>query len=77
MVSVGLTWFGATKPFFVNDRGLKEKIPEDTWKKNYSPLTKKFIRETTEYMRNMGVSSHTANMTRAFLQSRCEIHHEE
>ena len=37
MVSACVTWKGATKPFFVNDKGLKvnSKTHKNTWKKSF------------------------------------------
>ena len=66
MVSAGLSWFMATKPFFVNDRGLNVNSTSSVkhLKKELVPAIKKYIRGTTGYTYAQDVAtSHTADIT--------------
>ena len=70
MVSAGLSWFGATKPFFVNDRGLKVNATNYVkhLKNELFPAIKEVYPRNDWIFAQDGASSHTANMTQKYLQ---------
>lgn len=69
MVSAALSWFGATKPFYVNDRGLK--VNSVNYVKHLRTELFPAIKEVYPgndwtYVQD-GATSHTANITQDFL----------
>ena len=69
MVSAFLTWYGATKPFFINDKGLK--VDSKTYKKK---LEKELIPDIKRIMKRRdwmfiqdSASSHRSNLVQDFL----------
>ena len=69
MVSAALTWQGATKPFFVNKRGLKVNAVNyhKHLKKELFPAIQKVVKRTDWIFIQDGASSHTANLVQDYL----------
>ena len=70
MVSAALTWHGATKPFFVNDEGLKvNAINYHKHLKNelFPAISKTYPRNDWVFMQD-GASSHTSNLVQSYLK---------
>ena len=70
MLSAGLSWFGATKPFFVNDRGLK--VDSKNYVKHlrtelFPAIKQVYPRDDWIYAQD-GATSHTANITQDYLK---------
>ena len=74
MVSACLTWYGATKPFFVNDKGLK--VNSKTYKKH---LEKELIPDIERIMKRRNwmfiqnsAPSHRSNLVQDFLTEKID-----
>ena len=70
MVSAALTWYGVSKPIFVNRKGLKVNAARyhDHLKKELFPAIKKiYPREDWIYMQD-GATSHTSKLVQNFLE---------
>ena len=74
MVSACLTWYGATKPFFVNDKGLK--VNSKTYKKH---LEKELIPDIERIMKRRdwmfiqdSAPSHRSNLVQNFLTGKID-----
>ena len=71
MVSAALTWYGVTKPFFVNKKGLKinGKSYRDHLKKQLFPeINKVYPRNDWIYLQD-GAPSHRSNLVQEFLNN--------
>ena len=70
MVSAAVTWFGATKPFFVNEKGLKvDSIRYRAHlQKELFPAIRKVYKKDDWFFIQDGAPSHTAKITQEFLQ---------
>ena len=70
MVSAALTWQGATKPFFVNDKGLKVNSINylKHLKKELFPAIQKVVRRSDWVFIQDGASSHTSTIVQDFLK---------
>lgn len=71
MVSAALTWNGATRPFFVNNKGLKVNAVRyrHHLKKELFPAIEKVITRDDWVFVQDGATSHTANITQEFLKN--------
>ena len=70
MVSAAVSWLGATKPFFVNEKGLKVDAIRYRahLKKELFPAIKKVYPRDDWFFVQDGAPSHTAKITQEFLQ---------
>ena len=70
MVSAALTWFGVTKPLFVNERGLKvnaENYRKHPKKELFSAINKIYPQKDWIFIQD-GATSHTCNLVQDFLK---------
>ena len=70
MVSAALSWYGATEPFFVTDKGLK--VNAENYRKHlksqlFPSIMKTVGRQDWIFMQD-GASSHTSNVVQNFLK---------
>ena len=70
MVSAALTWYGVTKPFFVNQRGLKVNAVNyhRHLKRELFPAIKKTVNRRDWIFAQDGASSHTSHLVQDFLK---------
>ena len=69
MVSAALTWYGVTKPIFVNRKGMKvnaENYKKHLKKKLLPTMNKVYPRNDWIYIQD-GATSHTSNLVQNFL----------
>ena len=70
MVSTGLTWQGATKPFFVNEKGIKVNSVNyhKHLKNDLFPAIEKVVNRDDWIFVQDGASKHTSNLVQNFLK---------
>ena len=69
MVSAALTWYGVTKPIFVNRKGMKvnsENYKQHLKKKLFPAINKVYPRNDWIYIQD-GATSHTSNLVQNFV----------
>ena len=77
MVSAALTWFGVTKPFFVNRRGLKVDGPnyvKHLDKELFPAIKKIYPRDDWTFVQD-GAPSHQSNICQSFLDEKLHRRH--
>ena len=77
MVSAAFTWHGATKPFFVNRRGIKVNGPADLrhLKKELFPAIRKVYRRDAWTFIQDGAPPHRSNLVQTFLKETMHRRH--
>ena len=70
MVSAALSWYGVTKPFFVNNKGLKVNAVNyhRHLKKQLFPAINKLVKRKDWIFAQDGASSHTSHLVQNFLK---------
>jgi hypothetical protein len=70
MVSAGISWYGATRPFFVGEKGMKvnSKVYHQHLKKELFPAANLPVNRNDWIFAQDGASSHTSNPVQGFLK---------
>ena len=76
MVSAAISWYGAMKPFFVNENGIKvnkEKINVNISKNICFLQLKKLVKRDDWIFVQDSVSSHRSNLVQGFLEKTLKL----